>query len=93
MARLACLLVWLLIDSKCCVLQAGAKHVYAVEASDMAHYARKLIAGNQPYGQRITVLFFPCVCDFCITFCVQNSEVVHCFRLIALRQSFFWVLI
>jgi histone-arginine methyltransferase CARM1 len=34
--------------------QAGAKHVYAVEASDMAHYARKLIAGNQPYGQRIT---------------------------------------
>jgi histone-arginine methyltransferase CARM1 len=36
--------------------QAGAKHVYAVEASDMAHYARKLIAGNQPYGQRITVI-------------------------------------
>ncbi|CAK9238579.1 unnamed protein product [Sphagnum jensenii] len=36
--------------------QAGAKHVYAVEASDMAYYARKLIAGNQPYGQRITVI-------------------------------------
>lgn len=84
MARLACLLVWLLIDLKFWVLQAGAKHVYAVEASDMAYYARKLIAGNQPYGQRITVLFLPCVCDFCITFCVQKSKVVHRFRLIAL---------
>lgn len=35
--------------------QAGAKHVYAVEASEMADYARKLIAGNPSLGQRITV--------------------------------------
>jgi len=38
--------------------QAGAKHVYAVEASEMAEYARKLIAGNPILGQRITVRFF-----------------------------------
>ncbi|XP_059648134.1 probable histone-arginine methyltransferase 1.3 [Cornus florida] len=36
--------------------QAGAKHVYAVEASEMAEYARKLIAGNPSLGQRITVI-------------------------------------
>ncbi|KAL6971281.1 putative histone-arginine methyltransferase 1.3, variant 2 [Sarracenia purpurea var. burkii] len=36
--------------------QAGAKHVYAVEASEMAEYARKLIAGNPSLGQRITVV-------------------------------------
>ncbi|KAG0561597.1 hypothetical protein KC19_9G076700 [Ceratodon purpureus] len=36
--------------------QAGAKHVYAVEASAMAEYARKLIAGNHPLSQRITVI-------------------------------------
>eukprot|EP00268_Persea_americana_P032298 TRINITY_DN3170_c0_g1_i1.p1 TRINITY_DN3170_c0_g1~~TRINITY_DN3170_c0_g1_i1.p1 ORF type:complete len:561 (-),score=93.83 TRINITY_DN3170_c0_g1_i1:530-2212(-) len=36
--------------------QAGAKHVYAVEASEMAEYARRLIAGNPSLGQRITVL-------------------------------------
>ncbi|ONK61593.1 uncharacterized protein A4U43_C08F31580 [Asparagus officinalis] len=36
--------------------QAGAKHVYAVEASDMAEYARRLIAGNPSLGQRITVI-------------------------------------
>ncbi|BAT80264.1 histone-arginine methyltransferase [Vigna angularis] len=36
--------------------QAGAKHVYAVEASEMAEYARKLIAGNPILGQRITVI-------------------------------------
>ncbi|KAL7220690.1 hypothetical protein ACSBR2_013553 [Camellia fascicularis] len=36
--------------------QAGAKHVYAVEASEMAEYARKLIAGNSLLGQRITVI-------------------------------------
>ncbi|XP_028751665.1 probable histone-arginine methyltransferase 1.4 isoform X2 [Neltuma alba] len=36
--------------------QAGAKHVYAVEASEMAEYARKLIAGNPMLGQRITVI-------------------------------------
>ncbi|KAG8369962.1 hypothetical protein BUALT_Bualt14G0067700 [Buddleja alternifolia] len=36
--------------------QAGAKHVYAVEASEMADYARKLIAGNPLLGQRITVI-------------------------------------
>lgn len=35
--------------------QAGAKHVYAVEASDMADYARKLISGNPALSQRITV--------------------------------------
>ncbi|KAF5452343.1 hypothetical protein F2P56_027350 [Juglans regia] len=37
-------------------VQAGAKHVYAVEASEMAEYARKLIAGNPSLGQRITVV-------------------------------------
>ncbi|KAL8239034.1 hypothetical protein R6Q59_015601 [Mikania micrantha] len=36
--------------------QAGAKHVYAVEASEMADYAQKLIAGNPFLGQRITVI-------------------------------------
>ncbi|KAL5983787.1 Histone-arginine methyltransferase carm1 [Asimina triloba] len=36
--------------------QAGAKHVYAVEASDMAEYARKLIAGNPSLSERITVI-------------------------------------
>ncbi|XWS39031.1 hypothetical protein CRYUN_Cryun18bG0015400 [Craigia yunnanensis] len=36
--------------------QAGAKHVYAVEASEMAEYAHKLIAGNPTLGQRITVI-------------------------------------
>ncbi|KAL0457402.1 UNVERIFIED_CONTAM: putative histone-arginine methyltransferase 1.3 [Sesamum latifolium] len=35
--------------------QAGAKHVYAVEASEMADYARKLIAGNPLLSERITV--------------------------------------
>lgn len=40
------------------LLQAGAKHVYAVEASEMAEYARKLIAGNPLLGQRITVRYF-----------------------------------
>lgn len=36
--------------------QAGAKHVYAVEASEMADYARKLIAGNPFLADRITVI-------------------------------------
>ncbi|XP_057485876.1 probable histone-arginine methyltransferase 1.3 [Actinidia eriantha] len=36
--------------------QAGAKHVYAVEASEMEEYPRKLIAGNPSLGQRITVV-------------------------------------
>ncbi|KAJ4954834.1 hypothetical protein NE237_011617 [Protea cynaroides] len=36
--------------------QAGAKHVYAVEASEMVEYARRLIAGNPSLGQRITVI-------------------------------------
>ncbi|URD84189.1 hypothetical protein MUK42_05692 [Musa troglodytarum] len=36
--------------------QAGAKHVYAVEASEMAEYARRLVAGNPSLGQRITVI-------------------------------------
>ncbi|CAE6229807.1 unnamed protein product [Arabidopsis arenosa] len=35
---------------------AGAKHVYAVEASEMAEYARKLIAGNPLLAERITVI-------------------------------------
>ncbi|KAJ4870929.1 putative histone-arginine methyltransferase 1.4 [Raphanus sativus] len=35
---------------------AGAKHVYAVEASEMADYARKLIAGNPLLAERITVI-------------------------------------
>ncbi|KAM7463073.1 hypothetical protein LguiA_031194 [Lonicera macranthoides] len=37
-------------------VQAGAKHVYAVEASEMAECARQLIAGNPLLGQRITVV-------------------------------------
>lgn len=36
--------------------QAGAKHVYALEASEMAEYARRLIAGNPSLGERITVI-------------------------------------
>ncbi|XP_058084351.1 probable histone-arginine methyltransferase CARM1 isoform X2 [Magnolia sinica] len=36
--------------------QAGAKHVYAVEASEMAEYARRLIAGNPSLRERITVI-------------------------------------
>ncbi|XP_073304200.1 probable histone-arginine methyltransferase 1.3 [Primulina huaijiensis] len=36
--------------------QAGAKHVYAIEASDMAEYARKLVAGNALLSQKITVV-------------------------------------
>eukprot|EP00262_Sarcandra_glabra_P011762 TRINITY_DN2896_c0_g1_i2.p1 TRINITY_DN2896_c0_g1~~TRINITY_DN2896_c0_g1_i2.p1 ORF type:complete len:542 (-),score=95.64 TRINITY_DN2896_c0_g1_i2:259-1884(-) len=36
--------------------QAGAKHVYAVEASEMVEYARRLIAGNPSLGERITVV-------------------------------------
>ncbi|KAL5537419.1 hypothetical protein UlMin_044663 [Ulmus minor] len=36
--------------------QAGAKHVYAVEASEMAEYARRLIAGNPALSERITVV-------------------------------------
>ncbi|RZC80784.1 hypothetical protein C5167_043351 [Papaver somniferum] len=36
--------------------QAGAKHVYAVEASDMAESARRLIAGNPSLRDRITVI-------------------------------------
>uniref|UniRef100_A0A0D6R4U0 type I protein arginine methyltransferase n=2 Tax=Araucaria cunninghamii TaxID=56994 RepID=A0A0D6R4U0_ARACU len=36
--------------------QAGAKHVYAIEASDMVDYARKLVAGNPSLGHRITVI-------------------------------------
>ncbi|XP_027369062.1 probable histone-arginine methyltransferase 1.3 isoform X3 [Abrus precatorius] len=38
------------------VVDAGAKHVYAVEASEMAEYAQKLIAGNPTLAQRITVI-------------------------------------
>ncbi|XP_056847350.1 probable histone-arginine methyltransferase 1.3 [Raphanus sativus] len=37
--------------------QAGAKH--AVEASEMAEYARKLIAGNPLFADRITVIIRP----------------------------------
>ncbi|RCV14431.1 hypothetical protein SETIT_2G425700v2 [Setaria italica] len=36
--------------------QAGAKHVYAVEASEMAEHAQRLISGNPSLGQRITVI-------------------------------------
>ncbi|XP_020591017.1 probable histone-arginine methyltransferase CARM1 [Phalaenopsis equestris] len=36
--------------------QAGAKHVYAVEASEMAEYASRLVAGNPSLGDRITVI-------------------------------------
>ncbi|CAN8260209.1 unnamed protein product [Cochlearia groenlandica] len=36
--------------------QAGAKHVYAVEASEMAEYARTLIAGNPLFAERITII-------------------------------------
>ena len=37
-------------------VQAGAKVVYAVEASGMAHYARQLAAANPGAGDRIRVL-------------------------------------
>lgn len=37
-------------------LQAGARVVYAVEASNMAHYARQLAAANPSIGERIKVL-------------------------------------
>lgn len=37
-------------------LQAGARVVYAVEASDMAHHARHLAAANPGIGDRIRVL-------------------------------------
>ncbi|XP_057531192.1 probable histone-arginine methyltransferase CARM1 [Amaranthus tricolor] len=36
--------------------RAGAKHVYAVEASEMSEYALKLIAGNPSLSDRITVV-------------------------------------
>ena len=36
--------------------QAGARVVYAVEASNMAHYARQLAAANPALGARIKVL-------------------------------------
>lgn len=36
--------------------QAGARVVYAVEASNMAHYARQLAAANPSIGERIKVL-------------------------------------
>ena len=36
-------------------MQAGAKHVYAIEASKMATYASKLTAGNPELGRNITV--------------------------------------
>ncbi|THG19829.1 hypothetical protein TEA_017656 [Camellia sinensis var. sinensis] len=38
--------------------QVGAKHVYVVEASEMAEYARRLIAGNPLLAQRIMAQFF-----------------------------------
>ncbi|XP_057467549.1 probable histone-arginine methyltransferase 1.3 isoform X2 [Actinidia eriantha] len=43
--------LWMLV-----LVPAGAKHVYAVEASEMAECACKLIAGNPSLGQRITVV-------------------------------------
>ncbi|KAG9444564.1 hypothetical protein H6P81_015904 [Aristolochia fimbriata] len=36
--------------------QAGARHVYAVEASEMAEHARRLIAGNPLLAQKITIV-------------------------------------
>ncbi|KAL4554248.1 hypothetical protein LXL04_039648 [Taraxacum kok-saghyz] len=36
--------------------QAGAKHVYAVEASEMANYAQKLIAGNPILAQELLLV-------------------------------------
>ncbi|KAH0458726.1 hypothetical protein IEQ34_011540 [Dendrobium chrysotoxum] len=36
--------------------KAGAKHVYAIEASEMADYACRLVAGNPSIGNRITVI-------------------------------------
>uniref|UniRef100_A0A453AQT4 type I protein arginine methyltransferase n=1 Tax=Aegilops tauschii subsp. strangulata TaxID=200361 RepID=A0A453AQT4_AEGTS len=36
--------------------QAGAKHVYAVEASEMVEHAQRLISGNPSFGQRITII-------------------------------------
>ncbi|XP_068662956.1 probable histone-arginine methyltransferase 1.3 [Aristolochia californica] len=38
------------------VAQAGTRHVYAMEASEMAKHARRLIVGNPSLGQRITIV-------------------------------------
>lgn len=36
--------------------QAGAKKVYAIEASDMAAYAKQLAEGNPMLGQRVEII-------------------------------------
>nr|QEG03063.1 putative histone-arginine methyltransferase CARM1 isoform X1 [Cymbidium ensifolium] len=41
--------------------KAGAKRVYAIEASEMADYAHRLIAGNPSLGNRIKVCLFSIV--------------------------------
>ncbi len=38
-----------------CHLQAGAKHVYAIECSDIADTAREIVAANG-YADRITII-------------------------------------
>ncbi|XP_058114232.1 probable histone-arginine methyltransferase 1.4 isoform X2 [Magnolia sinica] len=45
------MVVWWLM-----LVLAGAKHVYAVEASEMTEYAHRLIARNPSLRERITVI-------------------------------------
>lgn len=40
----------------CLLRQAGARKVYAVEASGMARFARRLADGNPELGQRIQII-------------------------------------
>ncbi|KAG4909029.1 hypothetical protein JHK87_055145 [Glycine soja] len=47
-------------------LHDGAKHVYAVEASEMAKYARKLVAGNPILG-KVEDVEFPEKADILIS--------------------------
>ena len=65
------------------ILQAGAKHVYAVEASEMAEYARKLIAGNPFLADRITVTFILSSVDIVFTSFSEscNSPELRCCHL------------
>lgn len=55
-------------------IQAGAKHVYAVEASNMADIARKLIAGVQaaPFPFHPAACTRVCVCESVLCLCVSG---------------------
>lgn len=62
--------------------KAGAKHVYAVEASEMAEYARKLIAGNPSLAHRITVRCYHVTYNFVpmslfVSYLIQFMALYH----------------